>query len=1373
MAEEIKDVVLKADLKSAIKALEDLLKPIRANVKGMESLGSGMHRVVAATAQLDQATKSALKNVQEVVKAQYADVITREKLVRLEKQRISQERDYKAIQTEIRQVQKLNAASKEQEIAKTEKLLALNKELNRVFKDLYTTGQLNERNVKGQFTGMTGAIERTSKEVQKLEKQLRTVQGKIDPNQRRMQEAFASGEGLFALQGRLLANYMVWNSMQLAIRGTLREVVALDAEFRQLQAIAGLTDTQLKKLRGTILQISQATRFTGTEVAKAATVLAQAGYSSEEITKTLPAITRLAAATGEDLNDTTALVTSAIDVYNLSVDQSAAITDKFTTAINATKLTLPRLNAGLQYTGNLAAELGVSLDDTIAMMGAMAQSGVRTASMFGTGPRAFLTALAAPTPKVETVFKRLQLSKQELDIGELGLPQVLRNIAESGFTAADAMEAFGTRGGAAFLAVARNIDVLDELRLRMAESGSTTKANDAQMKSLQNTLLKLGAAFTNLMSSALEPLLSVLRGLAFALAEVFEFLYEAGGWLGGFAGFLGKAAVSAIALTQALSALVFTWKSLAGLFAALKTVPWIAGAIGVAGGGLPVLAIAGAVAVAVTAFNSWTDSQEKLTTAAAEANTQLESQTSKVNTLNTTYEKLLDRSETLQTNETELKIAIAETVNQLRDMGLVITDNITSYKELVGLAQKHLQLTEEGVAAQAEQAITAQTALFEAQKRELLGGNIFASTDPRLNQMAARITAEGGGVNDFRNALLGTPMPERAREATLERLNELTQTINRITFNERALEKTLNNLQNFNEEFPQTLLEINEVVRSLKSDPASFIKAGGASNLEEMFDRALRAGGNEQQIDQLVKLQVETQRTLTDAYATLTKAEQQRFKTEAAAINRLEKNFMRMTPQELAAAQGQIAGSLGRRQASLQRMEELMRLQGLPADEIEATITSLRDELSAMQESVRMRAQDTQGRMSEVFDRFDALFDTLLNGLENQRLIVDAELAEIESRRALRAAEALVNRQPAFVNWGADLSDSQQASALMRARLESVNAARSQLQSNFSLEDLVAKQQQASGALTSARLGGNTSLTQMAILEQANKTATENLANYLGEMQKLNQESAQFTQQLAEQLALQRELEVATASQTNAVGSLAYAAREYYDRLRETVTMHHMMKNIGTSSLQAVESSMASFIETTTNGTKKISDAFRDMAMSILKAINQVASQEAAKALLSLGLQALFGASAPAAAPGVVSGGLPTLPGGGSPGYIVVRTGGLVQKFAGGGVVRGGDIGRDTIPALVRPGEYVVQKSAVDVLGRGFLSSINRGEIPVAPVPVTTGGETGTVNVWVVSPDQQPTGLGPNDVVHIVSDNINRGGQIKQLVKQVAIGRRS
>jgi hypothetical protein len=68
---------------------------------------------------------------------------------------------------------------------------------------------------------------------------------------------------------------------------------------------------------------------------------------------------------------------------------------------------------------------------------------------------------------------------------------------------------------------------------------------------------------------------------------------------------------------------------------------------------------------------------------------------------------------------------------------------------------------------------------------------------------------------------------------------------------------------------------------------------------------------------------------------------------------------------------------------------------------------------------------------------------------------------------------------------------------------------------------------------------------------------------------------------------------------------------------------------------------------------------------------------------------------------------------------ITKSTGGLVAKnkivpkyFNSGGIVESYAKGGDVVPAMLTPGEFVMQKSAVNGLGQGFLSSLNEGQYP-------------------------------------------------------------
>lgn len=199
------------------------------------------------------------------------------------------------------------------------------------------------------------------------------------------------------------------------------------------------------------------------------------------------------------------------------------------------------------------------------------------------------------------------------------------------------------------------------------------------------------------------------------------------------------------------------------------------------------------------------------------------------------------------------------------------------------------------------------------------------------------------------------------------------------------------------------------------------------------------------------------------------------------------------------------------------------------------------------------------------------------------------------------------------------------------------------------------------------------------------------------------------------------------------------------------------------------------------SGTKSISAGFRDMATSIIKSMLDIAAQAAAMQIMK-GIVGMIGMGAGAASAGnytLAEGGMsvptfqvPTTIATG--GYI--KPNGKVQRMKGyaeGGTVTGGVRGRDSVPAMLMPGEFVLKQSAVNAVGTDFLHSLNQASsavvssAPSKAAPASEGGGGHTTNVWIVTPDQQPSGMGPNDIVAVVSDNITRGGSIKKLIKQV------
>jgi hypothetical protein len=125
---------------------------------------------------------------------------------------------------------------------------------------------------------------------------------------------------------------------------------------------------------------------------------------------------------------------------------------------------------------------------------------------------------------------------------------------------------------------------------------------------------------------------------------------------------------------------------------------------------------------------------------------------------------------------------------------------------------------------------------------------------------------------------------------------------------------------------------------------------------------------------------------------------------------------------------------------------------------------------------------------------------------------------------------------------------------------------------------------------------------------------------------------------------------------------------------------------------------------------------------------------------------------------------------------LMRANGGIVSNFATGGATAGTSIGRDSIPAMLMPNEYILKPSATAALGKPFLDRLNAtttGSLKQlegkAQAPQVNVVQSPPTNVYVISPDQKQQ-MGPQDVVISIEDNISRGGSIKRLIKSVITG---
>lgn len=99
--------------------------------------------------------------------------------------------------------------------------------------------------------------------------------------------------------------------------------------------------------------------------------------------------------------------------------------------------------------------------------------------------------------------------------------------------------------------------------------------------------------------------------------------------------------------------------------------------------------------------------------------------------------------------------------------------------------------------------------------------------------------------------------------------------------------------------------------------------------------------------------------------------------------------------------------------------------------------------------------------------------------------------------------------------------------------------------------------------------------------------------------------------------------------------------------------------------------------------------------------------------------------------------------------------------------------GRDSVPYLLEPGEAVLRRSAVSIVGEDNIKNLNnlgnRVQNPTLAWTPPQEKDGGTVNVWVVTPDQQPP-MTEKDIIAVINNDIMNRGSVKKMIQSVQMG---
>ena len=193
--------------------------------------------------------------------------------------------------------------------------------------------------------------------------------------------------------------FVIVKSFQLlskAITESVKILADFELSMAKVKAITGATDQEFKKLEKSAQELALGTMFTATQVAELQLAYSKLGFTTEEILNATEATTRLATITGDDLANSADVVGSVLRGFNLTASESIRVVDVMASSFSSSALNLENFRQSMKTVAPIANAANISLEQTTAMLGVLADSGLR-GTVAATGLKNILSKLTDPT----------------------------------------------------------------------------------------------------------------------------------------------------------------------------------------------------------------------------------------------------------------------------------------------------------------------------------------------------------------------------------------------------------------------------------------------------------------------------------------------------------------------------------------------------------------------------------------------------------------------------------------------------------------------------------------------------------------------------------------------------------------------------------------------------------------------------------------------------------------------------------------------------------------------------------------------------------------------------------------------------------------
>ena len=289
-------------------------------------------------------------------------------------------------------------------------------------------------------------------------------------------------------------------SVGAAIAFVQEKTIAFEKTMSKIKAILNPTAKEFKNLSDRAKELGQNTVFSASQAGQAFVEMGKLGFEANQIIGASEGVLNLAAVAQINMAEAATISIETLNQFELSASQSTEIVDVMAKSFSTSALDINKFKESMKFVGPVANAAGLSLTETTAALGTLANQGVN-GSIAGTSLRFMLIELINPSSKVNKLLKANGIEAETFS-------EKLNAIRELGLPAGEMMSLFGRRAAAASNILIRKTKAMDDYTKVLEDANGTGKRMAA-------TMLDNVAGATIILKSAQE-------GLAIAIGEAFS-----------------------------------------------------------------------------------------------------------------------------------------------------------------------------------------------------------------------------------------------------------------------------------------------------------------------------------------------------------------------------------------------------------------------------------------------------------------------------------------------------------------------------------------------------------------------------------------------------------------------------------------------------------------------------------------------------------------------------------------------------------------------------------------------------------------------------------------------------------------------------------